>query len=327
VTPRGDLDVTQAVASVGAVVSPWRDRVRHLEDVDGPVVVACSGGADSLALLALAVATDLDPIAVHVDHGLRAGSDRESAVVASAAARLGARFHAERVTVEPGPNLEARARDARYDALERARARLGATAVLVGHTADDQAETVLLNLLRGGALAGLGGMPPRRGHLVRPLLGLRRADTLEVCVRLGLTPVDDPMNADPTFRRVWLRREILPALERGAGRDLVPVLARQADVLRAESDFLDELARAAWPPPPDRADDRTAPAAPLAAMPAVLARRAVRCWLGPPPPSFDEVERVLTVARGGARATEIAGGRRVHRRGGRLAIESSAPGR
>jgi tRNA(Ile)-lysidine synthase len=326
VTPRGDLDVSQPVASTGAVVSPWRDRLRHLEDVDGPVVVACSGGPDSLALLALAVATDLDPIAVHVDHGLRAGSDRESAVVASAAARLGARFHAVRVTVEPGPNLEARARDARYDALERARARLGATAVLVGHTADDQAETVLLNLLRGGALAGLGGMPPRRGHLVRPLLGLRRADTSEVCVRLGLTPVDDPMNADPAFRRVWLRREILPALERGAGRDLVPVLARQADVLRAESDFLDELARAAWPPPPDRADDGSAPAAPLAAMPAVLARRAVRCWLGPPPPSFDEVERVLTVARGGARATEIAGRRRVRRSGGRLVVESSAPG-
>lgn len=326
-TPAADRAMSETAALTGEVVSPWRDRLRHLEGVDAPVVVACSGGPDSLALLALAVATNLEPIAVHVDHGLRAGSDSESAVVASVAARLGARFHAERVTVDPGPNLEARARDARYEALERARACLGATAVLVGHTADDQAETVLLNLLRGGALAGLGGMPPRRGHLVRPLLGLRRTDTVEMCVRLGLEPIDDPMNADPAFRRVWLRREVIPALERGAGRDLVPVLARQADVLRAESDFLDELARAAWPPSPDRAGDGSAPAAPLAAMPAVLARRAVRCWLGPPPPSLDEVERVLTVARGEARATEIAGGRRVRRRGGRLAVESSAPGR
>ncbi|MGH9033498.1 MAG: tRNA lysidine(34) synthetase TilS [Acidimicrobiia bacterium] len=314
--------MSETVASTGEAVAPWRDRLRHLEGIDAPVVVACSGGADSLALLALAVAIHLDPIGVHVDHGLRAGSDREAAVVAAAAARIGARFHAERVIVEPGSNLEARARDARYDALERARARLGATAVLVGHTADDQAETVLLNLLRGGALTGLGGMPPRRGHLVRPLLGLRRADTAEVCARLGLAPVDDPMNADPTYRRVWLRREIIPALERGVGRDLVPVLTRQADVLRAESDFLDELARAAWPP-----DDGSAPAARLVAMPPVLARRAVRCWLGPPPPSFDEVERVLTVARGEARATEIAGGRRVRRSGGRLTVESSARGR
>ena len=326
-TPRGEVGVSQAVSSARAVVTPWRDRLLHLEDVDAPVVVACSGGPDSLALLALAVAIALDPIAVHVDHGLRADSDREAGVVAAAAARLGARFDAERVAVEPGPNLEARARDARYDALERARARLGATAVLVGHTADDQAETVMLNLLRGAALPGLGGMPPRRGRLVRPLLGLRRADTAEICARLELTPIDDPMNADPTFRRVWLRREILPALERGAGRDLVPVLARQADVLRAESDFLDELARAAWPPGADQALGGGAPAAPLTAMPLVLARRAVRCWLGPPPPSLDEVERILTVARGEARATEIAGGRRVRRSGGRLAVESSSPGR
>jgi tRNA(Ile)-lysidine synthase len=135
------------------------------------------------------------------------------------------------------------------------------------------------------------------------------------------------MNTDPSFRRVWLRRDVLPALERGAGRDLVPVLARQAEVLRAESDFLDELARAAWPPGEDHAVAGSGPAAPLAAMPPVLARRAVRCWLGSVPPSFDEVERVLAVARGEARATEIAGGRRVRRSGGRLTIESSAPGR
>jgi tRNA(Ile)-lysidine synthase len=206
--------------------------------------------------------------------------------------------------------------------LERARDRLGATAVLVGHTADDQAETVLLNLLRGSALAGLGGMPARRGRLVRPLLALRRSDTAEICDRLDLEPILDPMNTDPAFRRVWLRQTVLPALAEGAGRDLVPVLARQADVLRAESDFLDELARAAWPPGPD-----DTPAEALATMPIVLARRAVRCWLGPPPPSFDEVERVLSVARGDRRATELAGGRRVRRSRGRLLIEPLAAGR
>jgi len=310
--------VSTSTAPTRAALEPWRDRLRHLEDVTGPVIVACSGGPDSLALLALAVDAGLDPVAVHVDHGLRAGSDTEAAFVASVATRLGARFHGERVTVEAGPNLEARARDARYEAIERARAELGATVVLVGHTADDQAETVLLNLLRGSGAAGLGGMPARRDHIVRPLLGLRRAETAEVCTRLGLTPIADPMNDDRAFRRVQLRHEVIPALEQAAGRDLVPVLARQAEVLRAESDFLDALARAAWPP-----GDGTAPARALAAMPPVLARRAVRCWLGGLPPSFDEVERVLAVARGDARATELAGGRRVRRSQGELVAEQS----
>jgi tRNA(Ile)-lysidine synthase len=160
-------------------------------------------------------------------------------------------------------------------------------------------------------------MPGRRDRIVRPLLALRRADTAEICASLGLVPFEDPMNADRAFLRVRLRRELIPALERAAGRDLVAILARQADVLRAESDFLDDLARAAWPP-----GDGTAPAAPLAAMPAVLARRAVRCWLGPPPPSLDEVERVRAVAGGDARATELSGGRRVRRSRGLLALEA-----
>jgi tRNA(Ile)-lysidine synthase len=301
-------------------IAPWRARLSHLEGVRPPVVAACSGGADSLALLVISVDAGLEPVAVHVDHGLRPGSEREATAVADAATRLRARFHASRIEVVAGPNLEARARDARYAALEAARVSLGCTAVLVGHTADDQAETVLLNLLRGAATAGLGGMPVRRGTLVRPLLGLRRADTVAICASVGLEPLADPMNDDRAFRRVRLRRQVLPILEEAAGRDLVPLLARQAAVLRSESEFLDELARAAWPPPGDGA-----PAAPLTTLPVVLARRAVRAWLGSPPPSLDEVERVLAVARGEARATELAGARRVSRSGGELHIESRAP--
>jgi tRNA(Ile)-lysidine synthase len=281
-------------------------------DVTAPVVVGCSGGADSLALLALAVDGGLAPIAVHVDHGLRAGSDREAGNVAHAAARLGAGFDARRVTVAPGPNLEARARDVRYDALEAARVEHGATAVLVAHTADDQAETVVLNLLRGSGSAGLAGMPTRRGRVVRPLLGARRADVRAECARRQLTPWEDPSNDDLAFRRNWIRHEVLPLLERGAGRDLTPLLTRQADVLRAESDFLDALARAAWP------GEGGARARDLAALPDPLARRAVRCWLGPPPPALDEVDAVLAVARGERRAVDLAGGRRVHRSAGVL---------
>jgi tRNA(Ile)-lysidine synthase len=296
------------------MAAPVRLEVPH--DVTAPVVVGCSGGADSLALLALAVDTALAPIAVHIDHGLRAGSDREAQLVAEAAARLGARFDARRVAVDQGPNLEARARTARYGALEAARAAHGASAVLVGHTADDQAETVLLNLLRGSGASGLAGMPAHRGRVLRPLLGARRADVRAVCEQRGLVPVEDPSNDDLTFRRNWIRHEVLPLLERGAGRDLTPVLVRQADVLRAESDFLDTLAGSAWP------GEAGARASDLAALPLPLARRAVRCWLGPPPPSLDEVDAVLAVAQGERRAVDLAGGRRIRRGGGVMHAEA-----
>ncbi len=210
-------------------------------DLTGPVVVACSGGPDSVALLVLAAEAALDPVAVHVDHGLRPDSAADADVVAAVAAALGVRWRSMRVAIGAGGNLEARARDARYGALRVAREELGATAILVGHTADDQAETVLLNLMRGAATPGLGGMAPRRGDIVRPLLHLRRDDVRAVAVSRGLPTVDDPTNRDTHWRRSWVRHELLPMLGKGSERDLVPVLARQADVVRAESDLLDEL--------------------------------------------------------------------------------------
>jgi len=297
-------------------VAPLRSRLVGLEGVAAPVIVACSGGADSLTLLAVACDLALDPIAVHVDHGLRDGSAAEGDLVAAAAETLGARAEARRVDVAPGANLEARARDARYAALAAAAAAHDARAVLVGHTADDQAETVLLALLRGSGSAGLAGMAVRRGLVVRPLLRVRRAETEACCRALGLDPVRDPTNDDRAFRRAWIRHEVLPLLEAGAARDLVPVLTRQAEVLREESDYLDALARAAWP-----ADPARPLASPLTRLPRTLARRAVRCWLGAPPPSLDEVERVLAVAAGQGRATELAGGRRVRRTRDQLVLD------
>jgi tRNA(Ile)-lysidine synthase len=298
-------------------LAPWREAYAvATAGLEPPVVVACSGGPDSVALLALTADAGLGPIAVHVDHGLRPGSQREQDHVAAVAARLGARFDGRAVDVRPGSNLEERARDARYEALEVARAEHDATAVLVGHTADDQAETVLLNILRGAAGAGLSGMPSHRGFLVRPLLGFRRGEMSVLCAALGLPVLHDPMNEDESFRRVAVRRHVLPVLSDVAGRDLVPVIARQADLLREESSFLDELARAAWPGP-DGASARE-----LAALSSVLARRAVRQWLGPPPPSSAEVTRVLLVAAGRHRATELAGGRTVRRASGRLHLDA-----
>ncbi len=262
-----------------------------------------SGGADSLALLVLAVEAGCDVTAVHVDHGLRAESAGEASVVAAAASRFGARFRAERIEVRPGPNLEARARAARYAVLP--------PDALTGHTADDQAETVLVNLMRGSGLDGLAGMRAA-GH---PLLRLRRAETQALCRELQLAPVDDPTNASPAHRRNRVRHELVPLLDAIAERDVAALMARQATSLRDEADLLDDLAATI-----DPTDARA-----LAAAPIALARRAVRRWLTDGyPPDAATVERVLAVARGEATACEAGAGRRVSRSAMRLRLATVA---
>ena len=297
-------------------VAPWSARLHHIDDLapGSCVVVACSGGADSLALLALASARDFDVIAVHVDHGLRGDTQHDADVVRAAATEVGARVRVMTVAFDASANLEARARDARYATLEIAADEAGAAAILVAHTRDDQAETVLLSMLRGSGAAGLAGMPAIRGRVRRPLLELRRAETHEICARLRWAPVRDPMNDELRHRRVWLRREVIPSLERGAQRDLVEVLARQAALLRDDDDLLDALAAEHAP------DDAGA----LAALSPAFARRVVRQWLGPPPPASGTVEAVLEVARGERRAVELPGGHRVERVGARLHLVTSA---
>ena len=263
------------------------------------VACAVSGGADSTALMVLAVAAGCSVEAIHVDHGLRPGSADEAAVVARHAAMLGVSFRSLSVDVAEGPNLEARARAARYAALP--------DRVLTGHTADDQAETVLINLLRG-AVGGLGAMRP---GTQRPLLALRRHETEAVCAAIGLEVVSDPSNADPRHLRNRVRHELLPLMEALSQRDPVPVLVRQADLARADSDLLDDLA----------ADLDPTDARALAELPPALARRAVRRWLDTGyPPDAATVERVLAVARGDALGTDVGGGRRVSRHRQRLVL-------
>jgi tRNA(Ile)-lysidine synthase len=270
--------------------------------LEQPLHCAVSGGADSLALLLLACRTERDVSAWHVDHGLRSGSADDYTFVHDVAAQLGIDVALRTVRVEPGPNLEARAREARFAALP--------TDVLTGHTADDQAETVLINLLRGSGTAGLAGMQ-REGH---PLIGLRRHETRALCQELGVTPLDDPMNQDDRFQRVRIRNEVMPLLGDVSKRDVVDVLVRQSQLLRDDDQFLDELAA--------MIDVRDAKA--LAKAPIALARRAIRQWLADPlPPNAATIERVLAVARGEATACDIGDGRQVRRSQQRLGIRVS----
>jgi tRNA(Ile)-lysidine synthase len=269
------------------------------------VTCAVSGGADSMALLVLAIRAGCDTTAVHVDHGVRPDSACEADLVARAALRFGAAFRAERVSVRPGSNLEARMRAARYAVLP--------PDVLTGHTADDQAETVLLNLMRGSGTTGLAGMRPE-GH---PLLELRRRETRELCRALAIDTVDDPTNASTAHRRNRVRAELLPLMCDIAARDVTELICRAATVLASDDDALDDAAAALDP------TDAVA----LAAAPVAVSARAVRRWLAPAlagyPPDFATVRRVLDVASGQRRACELPSGQRVVRSRQRLAVVSA----
>jgi len=203
------------------------------------VLVACSGGPDSTAL-ADALARLAPPRGwtlrlAHVDHGIRAGSASEAGQVEQLAHRLGLEFSALSVQVAPGGSLQDRARQERLGALRAEAERSGATAVALGHTADDQAETVLMRLLTGATPRGLTAIAERSGLLARPLLRVWRDETRAYCDALGLPVLDDPSNADPRFIRSRVRHELLPALEAvfpGARRRLVILAERQRRLLQ-----------------------------------------------------------------------------------------------
>jgi len=271
------------------------------------VTCGVSGGADSTALLALALAADLTVCVVHIDHGLRAGSEHEAVVVHELATAWGAVFRAETVRVAAGADLEARARAAR-------RSVLPATALL-GHTAEDQAETVLLRLLRGTGPTGLAAMRPA----THPLLGLRRAETVALCAHLGVEPVQDPTNTDPRFRRNRVRHEVLPLLDDVAERDVVPLLCRLAELAGEDADLLDTLA--------SRLDPTDAAA--LAAAPRPVAVAAWRRWWQDQtsyahPPDRAATDRVLDVAVGATTSCDVVEGWRLYRTAGRLRLERPA---
>jgi tRNA(Ile)-lysidine synthase len=314
------------------------------------VRVACSGGADSLALaagLAWLDAHEPDPLrrssALVIDHGLQAGSAGVAARVVQVLHGLGLDASSFPVQVARGPDgLEASARNARYAALTSG----DVDVVLLGHTMDDQAETVLLGLARGSGTRSLAGMPAawstparadavadaglpdgldRQVTLIRPLLGLRRSATRQACLDWGLTPWEDPMNDDPSFARVRARR-LLPIMEDALGPGLVEALARTAVLATADADYLDAAATRLWSGDADVYPSRDLDALSvdvLLGAADALRGRIVKDWLkarGVTELTYERTRAVLALAldwRGQA-GVDVPGGRRVVRDGPRL---------
>jgi tRNA(Ile)-lysidine synthase len=352
--------------AVAAVRTAVRRVLSDLEPAGGLVLVACSGGADSLAL-AGALAFEAPKSAhragaVTVDHGLQDGSADLARRVVQLLGGLGL-DPVESAAVEVDGQcggVEAAARAARYAALRETAIRSGATSVLLGHTLDDQAETVLLGLARGSGARSLAGMPDSfdRGpvRFARPLLGLDRTTTRRACTAMGLPVWDDPHNADPSFTRVRVRRAALPALEAALGPGVAAALARTARMLREDADALDAWAghalRAATTepipaPPVDATVDSTAwpPAEPtagptaelldvpvldiavLAGLPRAVRTRVLRraaIAAGSPPGTLAAVhiDEVdrLVTAWHGQRHVDLPGGVRAARRYGKLLL-------
>lgn len=244
-----------------------------------PLIIACSGGADSLALAAAAVHVASGPVhGVVVDHGLQEGSAAHAQRVAVQLRALGL-ADAEVVAVEVGTagGPEAAARSARYGALRAASRARGGAPVLLGHTLDDQAETVLLGLGRGSGARSLAGMAAWDPPWCRPLLRVRRATTRAACAALDLTVWDDPHNTDPRYTRVRLRHEVLPVLEEALGGGVAPALARTAAQLADDDAALSALAAGRLEVLLDAEGSLDAVA--LAADPPAVRRRVLRAWL------------------------------------------------
>ncbi|MDH3046227.1 tRNA lysidine(34) synthetase TilS [Gordonia alkanivorans] len=296
------MDSTRAVTRV---VADFATTV--LDDARASVCVGLSGGADSLALTATAVRAGLDVTALVVDHGLQEGSDHVAGRAATTARELGAHARVLEVRVGTRGGLEAAARDARYTALDAAR---DSRPVLLAHTADDQAETVLLGLARGSGARSIAGMRAWKAPWGRPLLRVRRMQTLAVCTELGLAVHHDPHNRDPRFTRVRLRADVIPMLDDVLQGGVVPALGRTADGLQDDNDALDGWAEAVWRSA-GTADGLAI--APLHDLPRAVRTRVIRRWLldvGATEPTHRVIAAVdrLVVESGTGRAQVAIGG-------------------
>lgn len=282
----------------------------------------------ALAATVRAVAPDRRLIGATVDHGLQDGSAARARATADLLLRLGcADVEVLPVTVDRSGGPEAAARHARYRALGALSGALGAAPVLLGHTMDDQAETVLLGLARGSGPRSIAGMRPWRPPWGRPLLGVTRLDTEAVCAEAGLVPWRDPHNADPAFTRVRLRTEALPLLDEILGGGVRGALARTAELMSDDLAALDRIAADALAEA--RSGDGLSRTA-LADLPAAVRRRVLRSWataLGAGALTHDHLIRLdaQLVDRAGPAQVRLPGGLDVWRQGDLLSAEPARP--
>jgi len=291
-------------------------------------LVAVSGGADSLALAYALIkeAPDLaiNLIAVTVDHQLQSGSADQAAKVQAELKAMGYQeVIIEKVSVKEKSGLEADARTARYAALDAVAHAYGATQVFLGHTRDDQAETVLLGLARGSGTRSLAGMAVINGKYARPFLQLTREQTVQACQEAKLNPWNDPHNENAKFSRVRVRNSVLPVMESEIGPGIAAALARSAAILRDDADALDEMAQAVI----SRIDLKDLDCAALAELPRAIRSRVLRAAIyaaGAPSGtlSADHLSAVesLVTSWHGQGEVSLPGGVKVARISGRLSL-------
>ena len=286
------------------------------------ILIAVSGGADSLALAAAskleADKLTLRLLGVTVDHQLQSGSDIQAETVTK---QLSFPCVIEKVHVEITDGLEASARRARYQALEKVAKEKGAVAVLLGHTKDDQAESVLLGLARGSGARSLSAMASESGIYIRPFLNITRAQTLAACAELNLKPWHDPHNDDLNFLRVRVRKNVLPVMESELGPGISDALVRSANLLRDDADALDKLAADFW------REDQSLSISALESLPKAIRTRVLRIALfekGVAQLSADQIGQVDALISNwkGQGEVSLPSGVKVSRISGRLTLSN-----
>ena len=315
--------MTLSVPAIRSAVRSWLEKF----EAGDLVLIAVSGGADSLAL-AYALSLEAPKLAVQlhavtIDHQLQTASSTQASIVVQQMKSLGIETTIEKVTVTMIDGLEASARKARYSAFDEVGDRFNAIAIFLGHTRDDQAETVLLGLARGSGTRSLSGMAPHQGRYIRPLLSITRAQTENLCSEVGITIWNDPHNVDPQFARVRVRTQAIPLLEKTIGPGITEALARSAELLRHDADALDDWAHREV----IHQDLADLECEHLANLPRAIRSRIIRTAIyaaGAPAGSVSadhvSVVEALIMSWSGQGAAHLPGGVKVERFSGRLSL-------
>lgn len=320
--------MTDATVAIRNAVKPFLQQ-REAGDV---ILVAVSGGADSMAL-ANAILKESQPlaisaVAVTIDHQLQKNSAQQATTVEMQLKELGyEKVICKKVVVDLKSGLEAGARDARYQALNEIAQEEKATKIFLGHTRDDQAETVLLGLARGSGTRSLSGMAIENGIYIRPLLHITRAETVKACEEIGVRFWIDPHNSNSDFSRVRVRNEVLPVMEKEIGPGIAAALARSASILRDDADALDAIAQVEIA----QTDLSSLDCARLEGLPRAIRTRLIRASIyaaGAPSGSISwehvaAVEALVTLWHGQG-ALSLPGGVKVERISGRLSLLAPA---